>query len=200
MAISCGAKCAKAFLIIFNLIYWVAGCALLVMGAWVFLDPTKNFLFQLVTTEGVSSNAAYYVAYLLITLGCLVVLVGFFGCCGALQESKCMLVLYFMFLFLMLIAEVAVAIVTLVYREQFLVGLQTRLNHQLNEKYGRNSVDNQLFTESVDLAQYKFNCCGISGDSDYNATKWRLDGQGSNGSRNVPLTCCTLANLDVRTI
>nr|CAD7431120.1 unnamed protein product [Timema monikensis] len=93
MAISCGAKCAKAFLIIFNLIYWVAGCALLVMGAWVFLDPTKNFLFQLVTTEGVSSNAAYYVAYLLITLGCLVVLVGFFGCCGALQESKCMLVL-----------------------------------------------------------------------------------------------------------
>lgn len=191
----CKPRCAKGALVSFNLLFWVSGCLLLVLGAWTFLEPAKLHLFGLIVTPGVPRDIVHYAAYALLALGGSVVVVGFFGCCGAIQGSRHMMVVYFVFLFLLLCLELAVAVVTLIYRHQFLGGMEERLLQQLIKRYGHDSTNNNAFTESIDVAQFQFHCCGIRGDADYMLTKWKNDSiVSTNNKRNVPLTCCIVTN------
>ncbi|PNF18986.1 hypothetical protein B7P43_G12883 [Cryptotermes secundus] len=174
----------------------LSGGVFLVVGIWIILDPTKTHLFHLTYTEDVAADLLQYLGYCLVAIGCVIFLVGFCGCCGSLYERrKCILFQYFVFLFLLLCAELSVAVATLIYREDFLTGLENRLLNRFRNLYGR---DSSVFTQAIDQAQYTFNCCGILSDADYVNTKWRNESVGiSNRSRiNVPLTCCTLANPD----
>ncbi|KAJ4436894.1 hypothetical protein ANN_17026, partial [Periplaneta americana] len=177
-------------------LFQMSGCVFLVLGIWVILDPTKTHIFHLTATDGVPLDLVLYLAYFLIVIGCVIIFGGFCGCCGSLYERRSLLIAYFVFLFLLLCAELAVAIVTLVYREEFLKGLEGRLMNRFKEHYGQ---DSNIFTQAIDQAQFRFNCCGILSDNDYATTKWKNESVGiSNRSRvNVPVTCCILANPDV---
>jgi hypothetical protein len=64
---------------------------------------------------------------------------------------KCILFQYFVFLFLLLCAELSVAVATLIYREDFLTGLENRLLNRFTNLYGR---DSNVFTQAIDQAQY----------------------------------------------
>jgi hypothetical protein len=70
----------------------ISGCVLLAIGVWILVDPSKKYLFELIASNTGTSEVLEYLSYALCALGGFVVLVGFFGCCGAMQESKCMLV------------------------------------------------------------------------------------------------------------
>lgn len=196
MAIGCGLKCSKGVLISFNLLFWVTGCVFLVVGVWLILDSTKSHLFDLTSTDDISPKIIDYLAYFLLAIGCVIIVIGFFGCCASLYERRFMLITYFVFLFILLCAELAVAVATLVYREQFLTDLDTRLITRFQQQYGINS---NAFTQAVDQVQFTYNCCGIVSDQDYLNTRWRNESTGiTNRSKiNVPLTCCILANPDV---
>lgn len=61
------------------------------LGAWMFLDPAKAHLFHLVSATQAKRDVIYYLAYVLLGLGGSILLIGFFGCCGALQERRCMI-------------------------------------------------------------------------------------------------------------
>ncbi|KAK3924162.1 CD82 antigen [Frankliniella fusca] len=207
MAVGCGTKCAKSILISFNMLFWLSGGTLLVLGAWVFLDPAKAHLFHLVSATQAKRDVIYYLAYVLLGIGGSILLIGFLGCCGALHERRCMIGVYVMFLVILIVVEMGVAVLTFVYREEFLEGLDTRLNSELIDKYGvditnhyqSNNIANKDFTTAVDFAQYRFNCCGMRNDSDYFNTQWWRQSRAKDsrtGPRNVPLTCCVLANSD----
>jgi hypothetical protein len=58
---------------------------------------------------------------------------------------------YFVFLFLLLCAELSVAVATLIYREEFLAGLENRLLIRFKNLYGR---DSSVITQAIDQAQY----------------------------------------------
>lgn len=184
--------CAKSILISFNLILWLAGGTLLILGTWIFVDPAKINLFHYVTSETLDRNFGFYLAYLLLSLGGVTFLVGLFGCCGAVRESRCLLVTFFVLLFLLMCIELGIAVIALIYKEHFVSGLQNRLTDQLIQNYGhKNSNEKYIsFSNSVDFAQYKFKCCGINGDEDYLASKWRNDSQATTEKRQVPLSCC----------
>ncbi|KAE8741371.1 hypothetical protein FOCC_FOCC013070 [Frankliniella occidentalis] len=205
MAVGCGTKCAKSILISFNMLFWLSGGTLIVLGAWVFLDPAKAHLFHLVSATQAKRDVIYYLAYVLLGIGGSILLIGFLGCCGALHERRCMIGTYVMFLIVLIVGEMGVAVLTFVFREEFLEGLDTRLSSELIEKYGMdienhylsNNVANKDFTTSVDFAQYRFNCCGMRNDSDYLETQWWKQSRSKDSRpRNVPLTCCVLANTD----
>lgn len=49
----------------------------------------------------------------------------------------------------------------------------------------------QPFTQSMDYAQYRFNCCGVESEADYEKSSWRSDRLGGN-ELIVPWTCCPL--------
>lgn len=81
------------------------------------------------------------------------------------MKRKHLLVLlqYVVFLFVLVVAEIGVAVLTLIFREEFLVGLDERLTDQLANKYGldienhyqSNNIANKDFTTAMDFAQYR---------------------------------------------
>uniref|UniRef100_A0A672TBT8 CD81 protein-like n=1 Tax=Sinocyclocheilus grahami TaxID=75366 RepID=A0A672TBT8_SINGR len=81
-----GMKCVKYLLFVFNFIFWLMGSLVLAVGLWLRLDPNTVSLLG----EG-GPDTFFIGVYILIAAGGLVMLVGFFGCCGAVRESQCLL-------------------------------------------------------------------------------------------------------------
>ncbi|KAG8184081.1 hypothetical protein JTE90_025391 [Oedothorax gibbosus] len=192
MALGCGAKCAKGVLITFNLIFWLSGCALIAFGIYILIEEEKTSMFRLFTEGGdpeTSNSYAHlqYLAFAYIGIGGLVFIVGFFGCCGAMQENKCMLVTYFIFLFIILGCELAVGVLAVFFQEKEIDGLEEKFRDTLKNKYGTDPS----ITQAIDLAQSKFECCGVRDASDYLDSSWKRK---SGGDKSVSPTCCVLRN------
>lgn len=185
MALTCGAKCAKALLISFNLMFWLSGLALIGLGAFLLIDEHRATLFRLFRVD---ENYALpqYLAYALIGTGLLVLLIGFFGCCGAVKESKCLLGAYFAFLFVILACELAIGIFALIFQDKMLSDMKENLNNALKKDYGKKTH----VTTAFDWAQAKMLCCGVSGPSDYAESAWKAESIGRGD--NVSKTCCRL--------
>uniref|UniRef100_A0A7N5JVU4 CD9 molecule n=1 Tax=Ailuropoda melanoleuca TaxID=9646 RepID=A0A7N5JVU4_AILME len=106
MPVKGGTKCIKYLLFGFNFIFWLAGIAVLAIGLWLRFDSQTKSLFE----QDNQSSSFYTGVYILIGAGALMMLVGFLGCCGAVQESQCMLGLFFVFLMVIFAIEIAAAI------------------------------------------------------------------------------------------
>uniref|UniRef100_A0A673K9L3 CD9 antigen-like n=1 Tax=Sinocyclocheilus rhinocerous TaxID=307959 RepID=A0A673K9L3_9TELE len=100
-----GMKCVKYLLFVFNFIFWLMGSLVLAVGLWLRLDPNTVSLLE----EG-GPDTFFIGVYILIAAGGLVMLVGFFGCCGAVRESQCLLGLFFACLLVIFGAEVAAGV------------------------------------------------------------------------------------------
>ncbi|KAK1796496.1 hypothetical protein P4O66_009529 [Electrophorus voltai] len=100
-----GMKCVKYLLFVFNFIFWLSGSLVLAVGLWLRFDPsTTSFLNE----DGVP---AFFIAvYILIGVGGIMMLVGFFGCCGAVRESQCLLGSFFACLLVIFGAEAAAGV------------------------------------------------------------------------------------------
>lgn len=72
----------------------LAGLAILGVGIWVKVDSGSvvSFLVNIPNAPSELSQVLN-VGYLLIAIGILLVVIGFLGCCGAVRESQCMLML-----------------------------------------------------------------------------------------------------------
>lgn len=72
----------------------LAGAAVLGVGIWVKVDSTSFFSWlDMIPGAPEELNQVLNVGYLLIAVGSVLLLLGFLGCCGAIRESKCMLLL-----------------------------------------------------------------------------------------------------------
>jgi hypothetical protein len=63
------------------------------LGVVLLYDKSYTYLFTLLNmhSDKYPKECIDYAAYASIGIGGLILFVGFFGCCGALQESKCMI-------------------------------------------------------------------------------------------------------------
>ncbi|KAJ8363407.1 hypothetical protein SKAU_G00122380 [Synaphobranchus kaupii] len=102
---------------LFNGIIFVAGAAVLGVGVWVKVDG-GSLLAVIGNIEDAPAELSQLlnVGYLLIAVGAVLLIMGFLGCCGAVKESRCMLLLFFVIVLVVFIAEVAGAIVVLVFQ------------------------------------------------------------------------------------
>ncbi|XP_071955893.1 CD9 antigen-like isoform X2 [Antedon mediterranea] len=96
--------------------------------------------------------------------GCVIMAVGFLGCCGAMQESICMLVFYFIALLTIFGLEIAGCTWCYVNREEIGVMFSDELSKIIKEKYKENDIAAQ---KGVDLLQEKLKCCGIDSYMDW---------------------------------
>lgn len=200
MALQCEVKVAKVSLAVFNLLFWLVGAVLLALGAWIFLDHTKDRLLLLAAPSDMTENALLFMAYALLGLGLGALVAGVLGCCGAVQGSRCLLVSFFGLVLVLVAGSLALAAGALATRVQVLTGLQDRLVDQLPKRYGtQRSGNHSAFSDAVDLAQYKFRCCGAMRYTDYELSRWWNDTNrpGNQVKALVPDTCCTLTNEDV---
>ncbi|ODN02037.1 Tetraspanin-11 [Orchesella cincta] len=188
MAGCCGPKCSKAFVIFFNIIFWFSGCAMVALGVVLLYDQSYSSYFTLLTTAALPQEIVQYTAFACIGLGGFILFVGFFGCCGALQDSKCMLGTYVFCLLLVFLVEAAAALFCLYFRFYFPSEVRQNLKLKLDNDYGMEMQE--VFTESLDFTQYELECCGIEGYGDYIHSKWVNKTIAQKGFQRVPVTCC----------
>ncbi|XP_063164438.1 CD9 antigen [Candoia aspera] len=153
MPVKGGTKCIKYLLFVFNFIFWLAGTAVLGIGLWLRFDTQTREIFN----SEHNDTTFYTGVYILIGAGALIMLVGFLGCCGAIQESQCMLGLFFTFLLVIFALEVAAAIWGFSKDSKVIDEIQN-FYQSLYDKRKEPSVRNTL-----KAFQHTVNCCGPSG-------------------------------------
>lgn len=156
MPVKGGTKCIKYLLFGFNFVFWLAGTAVLAIGLWLRFDSQTQQIFN-----QDNPSTFYTGVYILIGAGALIMLVGFLGCCGAIQESQCMLGLFFLFLLLIFALEVAAAIWGFANKDTIV----DEIKKFYNEAYEKRSETSAK--ETLRAIQHALNCCGRSGSPDY---------------------------------
>uniref|UniRef100_A0A8C8RC59 Tetraspanin n=1 Tax=Pelusios castaneus TaxID=367368 RepID=A0A8C8RC59_9SAUR len=149
----------KVMMILFNLAIFLGGGTLLGVGIWVAVDG-KSFL----NIFGSASALQFVnVSYFLIVIGAILVLLGFLGCCGAQKESKCLLIMFFSLVLIIFIAEIAAAVVALVYTSLAENILQATVTPNLRNDYGKKPEVTQIWN----LTMSQFKCCGLMNYTDF---------------------------------
>ncbi|XP_028842876.1 tetraspanin 35 [Denticeps clupeoides] len=157
----------KVMMFIFNGIIFLAGAVILGVGIWVKVDSGSiiGFLNKIPNATSELSQVLH-VGYLLIVVGAVLVLLGFLGCCGAVKESKCMLLLFFIIVLVVFIAEVAGAIVILVFKpltESLINQLGIQAKESIQKGYGNNSDITGLWNATMETLK----CCGFYNYTDF---------------------------------
>ncbi|XP_047107549.1 leukocyte surface antigen CD53-like [Schistocerca piceifrons] len=120
---NCAASTVKYLLFFFNFLVFLCGIALLVPG----IISVIQF-----------GEATYFVdgkfnvpAIVLTTLGAIVLIVSFFGCCGAIKENSCMMKTYTALVIIIVLIEVAIGITAFVFRDDF-DGIGTKIEEAVS--------------------------------------------------------------------
>ncbi|XP_060698938.1 CD9 molecule a [Hemiscyllium ocellatum] len=151
-----GMKCIKYLLFGFNFLFWLAGTAVLAIGLWLRFDPQTKDIFEI--EENPSSF--YIGVYILIGAGALMMVVGFLGCCGAIQESTCMLGFFFLFLLVIFAVEIAAGIWGFLNKDKVtedVTGFYTSLYTEYVKNHDKSKE------AALKAIQKGLNCCGIGG-------------------------------------
>jgi len=89
--------------------------------------------------------------YVLIAVGGVIFLTGFLGCCGAVKESKCLLMMFFVIVLILFIVEITGVVLLYVYYPKIkpeLVKIMTK-------------------DDEFSIIQKEGKCCGFDGAADY---------------------------------
>ncbi|KAL1122699.1 hypothetical protein AAG570_003026, partial [Ranatra chinensis] len=153
----------------------LSGCGLLGVGIWL-KTVDDSYSRTLVISPVVHFD------YLLISVGVLVFVVAFFGCCGSWFQSRCMLITYFSLVIIMFLLEFIVASLAFVYREDLSETIKAELTDGIKEHY-KNPTDNGI-EEIWDHVHTRFSCCGVNNYQDwYDIKAWPE-------KKIVPASCC----------
>ncbi|XP_067860892.1 CD9 antigen-like [Heptranchias perlo] len=151
-----GMKCVKYLLFGFNFLFWLAGTAVLAIGLWLRFDPKTRGIFEIENHP----STFYIGVYILIGAGALMMIVGFLGCCGAIQESTCMLGCFFLFLLVIFAVEIAAGIWGFLNKDKVTEEVKT-FYHSLYDEYRKTQEESQK--AALIAMQKGLNCCGIGG-------------------------------------
>jgi len=128
------ANIIKYMLFATNFLVFIMGCV--VLGIGIFAIVNGAALMDLVdeanSAAGTDLSLSVFTsaAIILIVVSVFVVIVAFFGCCGAIKESKCMLGTYFTIILVMFIILIVGAVIG--YQASF-----DEIGSQLEKNYGQ---------------------------------------------------------------
>ncbi|XP_066224658.1 tetraspanin-8 [Saccopteryx leptura] len=155
--------CLKYSMFIFNFLFWLCGILILAVAIWVRVSRDDE---EFISSK--NSDVSPYVAVnILIAVGATIMILGFLGCCGAVKESRCMLLLFFIGLLLILLLQVVAGILGATFKSES--------EHFLNETIYKNvhllnatDEEAETFQKAMSKFQKKFQCCGlVNGASDW---------------------------------
>ncbi|KAK0055108.1 CD9 antigen, partial [Biomphalaria pfeifferi] len=158
MALGSCYTCVKYLMFAFNFIFWLLGCAILGVGIWLRVDENAASYLK-------DSHINYFhtAAYILISVGFVIMVVGFLGCCGAIRESQCMLASFFICLFIIFAVLLGCGIWAAVAKDQVKETLEKFLEDGVNQYY-----KDENKRRYMDYIQTDFQCCGYKkGLADY---------------------------------
>lgn len=162
-------KIVKYLIFIFNLIVFVAGIAMIILGSVIQAEFSGYY--------GFFGNDVNSAAVFIIVIGIIIVIISFFGCCGAYRESHWMLITFSVLLSIVFVLEIAAAITALV--------LDSELQGFVNNSMMRTLTDYGV-NESADWDQMQssMECCGVNSYLDW------AENPEYNKENTVPDSCC----------
>jgi CD63 antigen len=172
--LSGSAKCVKYTLFVFNLLFLLAGLALIIVGAVVQVQTSKA------TFGGTAGGAGIFI----IVIGSVIFLVCFFGCAGAINNNYCMVVTFGVLLLVILLAQIAAVITGFVMKDKFTGFIKEEMMNELKAYTPGNN------TAVWDNTQKTFKCCGL-----YNYTAWSQN-QIMKETDSLPDSCCVNSTID----
>lgn len=175
MNLSGSSACIKYLLFIFNLVFVVTGLILIIVGA-VIQGLYENY-------NSLLDERFFSPPALLIAVGCIVFVISFFGCCGAVKENHCMILTFSILLLLVFILELSGGIAGYVLRDRARDFLSDRLNDSLHT-YNESRETQELWY----MMQTSMECCGNK-----NYTDWKDVFHNDS----LPLSCCTRSHTAV---
>ncbi|XP_043796423.1 CD63 antigen-like [Apis laboriosa] len=149
-----GLRCIKYLLCAVNSLFVLTGVMIISVGTTIYAvyEDFSHFL-----------DPSYFSpATLLIVVGIFVFIIAFLGCCGALRESTCMVLVFAVSLSFVLVLELAAAIAAYALQD----GIKNLLAEKINitmHQYEKNVEA----TEAIDFLQSKLYCCGYNGYKDW---------------------------------
>ncbi|XP_024875916.1 CD63 antigen-like, partial [Temnothorax curvispinosus] len=166
-----GLRCIKYLLCAVNSLFVLTGVMIISVGTTIYA-VYENFSHFL--------DASYFSpATLLIVVGILVFIIAFMGCCGALRESTCMVLVFAVLLSFVLILELAAAVAAYALQDGIKDLLAEKINLTMHQ-YEKN--EEAKF--AIDFMQSRLRCCGYNGYMDWNNVPF------NNTHIDVPDSCC----------
>jgi len=95
--------------------------------------------------------------------GILMTVVSFFGCCGILRGSPCMLRVYGTFVVLLVVMELVCGTLLLMNKDWFM----ERVHEGMNNSFMKYGPDHPQLSDSIDASQHELKCCGIDSYNDW---------------------------------
>jgi len=194
MAEGCIANFIKYTLFLTNFIVFVLGLVTLGFGIWILVDePSFLKLFDdaqtvlndnNIDTSGFDLGLYAGAPVILIVVAVIVSLIAFFGCFGALKESRCLLITYFVILLAIFIAAIVGAV--LIFQGNFENEIKEPLEESI--KYYKENPEtdsDKTYKAMWDTVQGELRCCGINNVSD-----WSVVASEFQAPINKPAGCC----------
>lgn len=181
----CSYKCVRWGLIAYNIIFWFSGPATLGLGIW--------FLLKLGTYSPVVDTSAFALpAYFLMAVGTFIILVGIFGCLGAVNESKCLIGMFFLSLLIIFAFEIFACVESFLIYDEVSSLIINNLNYTVKYAF----MYSDTATVTLNTIQQDLACCGSSGYNDWQYSRYYNDVTYAieRGPDVVPLSCCYETN------
>ncbi|XP_038636781.1 tetraspanin-8-like isoform X2 [Scyliorhinus canicula] len=138
-------------------VFWLCGSIILGVSIWLRVSENGG------KVSGVNIKDFLPAINLLIAVGSIVMVLGFLGCCGAMKESKCMLILFFIGLLLILVLQITAGILGALNTPQ----IATVVNDAYKEYIPLNTQPDSVKKEIGEMQQ-EIKCCGLlNGYSDW---------------------------------
>ncbi|XP_066989031.1 CD63 antigen-like [Macrobrachium rosenbergii] len=174
----CGLLTVKYLVFSFNLIFCLSGLALIAVGG-----VAQGFFRQYIQFfEGQYQTPAVG----LIILGTIILVVSFFGCCGAKRDSVVMLWTFIGMMVVLLLCEIAAGITVAVRRHDIGNLVQKNLNETMSHYKDPKALPTVVWNEM----QHKHRCCGVMNYLDWEKTPYGVRVSG------VPDSCCVVKKPD----
>jgi len=162
----------KYLIFAFNFIFLLSGVAIITVGALIDSDYTEYATF---IPPSLSSAPI-----ILIVVGCIIFVIAFFGCCGAMKESYCLTITFSLLLGLVFILEIAAGVTAFVSQDSFQDELYSSMNQTLNQVKS-DPQDYQSTLKSWTSMQSNLKCCGVDSYTDWRISFLTYDTAGLEG-------------------
>lgn len=144
----------------------LSGCTTVGLGIWSLMKKGKaSGLFK--TVDGSTLATMMTVGGpTLIALGCVLTLMGIFGCLGTLKKKRWMLLVFFIIVLIIFILQVIMAVFILLpnsVKEKSLSGLESKLVTSLQKNYKEDTTITSIWDETMT----KLQCCGYKSYDDF---------------------------------
>nr|XP_014339445.1 PREDICTED: tetraspanin-8 isoform X2 [Latimeria chalumnae] len=129
-------------------------CGCVILGVSIWIRTSKDVHEEI----NIDLKVLFPAVDLMIAIGSIIMVLGFLGCCGAIKESKCLLLLFFIGLFLILALQITAGVLGVVYRSQIEEELKLSV-----QKYLPLYSQDVTIRNAFEKFQKENECCGLTG-------------------------------------